>query len=447
MRTAALRFIGPLFPLLVVSACTDVTTAPPPDATIVDATSHAVLTCDLTTGMTSDVRSYFPQPERRAAQETMRLLGTACGAGDPLLTAQYAFDLLAMIETLLEAGGGGDAVVGSRLANALLACTTEAGCAAAALPGLSLVGPMSHPAGVFALYVGSSAEPAVARAGIAFVDFADEQNSALFGVELSDGFSWTQVNGTDFVLIYGQPAFKGDLNLQETSIGDLVYQFNRWPSPGPFVDDDIVHIGVCFLHEIELPHDDQTGKSTLPRMQREGTLLSSYSPTFCPTPETIQTASVLAPLTAFARSLLRTSGLIALDDVKAPRVGGSALDFSHFAPVAANTEGHLEMLTGPPDVAAPGASLGPISIRARSGGGTPVERVLVTLYVLNNSGLPAGAVLLGDDVTGYTTEDDGTVVIDGTSINKTGGYTICARGELEGFTFEEACSPMFHIRN
>jgi hypothetical protein len=104
------------------------------------------------------------------------------------------------------------------------------------------------------------------------------------------------------------------------------------------------------------------------------------------------------------------------------------------------------MLTGPPDVAAPGASLGPIRIRARSGGGTPVERVLVTLYVLNNSGLPAGAVLLGD-VTGYTTEDDGTVVIDGTSINKTGGYTICARGELEGFTFEEACSPMFHIRN
>ena len=39
------------------------------------------------------------------------------------------------------------------------------------------------------------------------------------------------------------------------------------------------------------------------------------------------------------------------------------------------------------------------------------------------------------------------IPIDGITIDKTGGYTICARGELNGFSFTEACSALFHVRN
>jgi hypothetical protein len=81
-----------------------------------------------------------------------------------------------------------------------------------------------------------------------------------------------------------------------------------------------------------------------------------------------------------------------------------------------------------------------------------MERVLVTLYVLNNQGVPAGAVLSGD-FESYTLERNGMEGIavfpdDGPppSLGKAGGYRICARGSLGGFTFTDACSGLINAK-
>ncbi|HEX6308064.1 MAG TPA: hypothetical protein VFZ69_07745 [Longimicrobiales bacterium] len=444
MKHAVLRKTGPLVAVLLAIGCTDpVSTPDAPGATRVDVTLGAVLACDLTSSMTADVRDYFTQPERRTAQDVMRLLSSACSAGDATLTTQYAVQLLTMIETALEAGRGGSATVGSRLVNALLACTTAEGCSSAGLPvpALNLVGAMST-GGLFSLHTGASGVPAIARDAIPFTDFSGNANSALFGTELTAGNSWTAVNGgTHLVLIYGSPV----AGAGQQGFASLRYDLERWPDTGNFIADGLVHVGVCFAQEVVLPHDPVTGKSDQARMRRESTLLSNYSPTFCP--PVVQNASVLASLTAFAKTVLRSTGFMILGDTRTPIVGGSPIGWSQFGPEAANVEGRLVMETEPAAVTNVGESFGPITIQALSGDGTPMERVLVTLYIFNNSGTPAGAVLTGT-VSGYTSEIDGRVVIDGNSIDKAGGYTICARGELTGFTFEEDCSSgVFHMRN
>jgi len=438
MRRPALHPIGfPAIALLVALAgCADsVPTDSVPEASVVTGA-----TCPLTVTMKEDVNSWFQDPERASANKVMASLSAACGTGDPRVT-QHAIDLLRGIEYMLDAGRGGDPVTGSRLANALLACITATNCAASDVPGLDFVGALSN-GGLFAVRFGDSAAPAIARAVLPFIDFANQPNSARFGVELDQEWSWTAANGgSQIVLLYGKPLVSGGLNLQETGIGGLQYEFNRWPKTGPFASDNIVHVGVCFASEIELPDDAATGLSTQPRIQREGTLLTQRNPTFCA--GQTQTASVFAPVANLTKSLLRSAGFTF--GVKTPAIGGSALDFSRFAPVAANPNGASQLLVQPPAVVAPNASLGPITVRAASGGGTAIERVHVTVYILNNRGEPAGAVLVGNP-SAFTNESTGTAVIDGLSIKKTGGYTLCARAELDGFSFQIACSQLFHVR-
>jgi hypothetical protein len=75
--------------------------------------------------------------------------------------------------------------------------------------------------------------------------------------------------------------------------------------------------------------------------------------------------------------------------------------------------------------------------------------VLVTVFIFNNQGVPAGAVLSGD-LSAYTEERDGVqgiATFDNVIVGKPGGYTVCAAGTLAGFTFAEACSNLFNVRN
>lgn len=432
--------------ILAVS-CTDPTrTTVGPEPIMTNSSTGGSHACDLTRAMTADVASWYPQPEHHTAKKTMRALSDACAAGKAELVTKYAIELLRSMEAVVDGARGGDALIGSRLANALLACTTSAGCTAAGLPGLDLTGAMTLSNGLFRLYTGAMGAPAVARGTVPFVDFSGRQNKGLFGVELNDDWSWTAANGgSPLVLVYGAPVVSDPLMLLEPGFGGLQYDVKRWPAAGPFVSDDIVHVAACFAFDVALPHDHDTGESSQPRLQREGTLLSTYSPTFCPPRDVPQQASLLGTLTALSRSVLPARLVAMFSDVRTPVIGGSALDFSRFAPVAASTSGRLEMSHEPVSVAKSGQSIGPVVIRAVSGGGTPMERVAVRLYVERNRGVPAGAVLIGE-TSGYTRESDGTVTLDGLTIPKPGGYIICARGELDGFSFAETCSSRFHVR-
>ena len=90
-----------------------------------------------------------------------------------------------------------------------------------------------------------------------------------------------------------------------------------------------------------------------------------------------------------------------------------------------------------------------------------MERVEIQLYVLGNEGEPAGATfcdptgsdlscaqaLTKEALSGYGTSAE----IDGATLWKAGGYTVCAKalpgGGAAGFTFQEVCAPMIHIKN
>lgn len=431
--------------MVLLSCSESAPSAVAPEPIAAHSMSRPGLACDLTSTMTKDAERWFPDPERKDARAVMKKVSSACSAGDQAKVTKYATLLLLGMEMMVLQERGGDGQIGSRLANALLACTSGGGCTAAALPNLDLAGALSAPAGMFRVYTGKDDDPAVARATIPFTDFSGNSNAALFGVELSDGWSWTAANGgTHLVLVYGTPVVEDPLSLLEPGFGGLQYDIKRWPANGPFVSDDIVHVSVCFQSEVSLPHDD-TGESPQPRMQRESTLLTQHLPEFCRSASSARQASLAGGFTAIARAVLPARLLAMFSHVRTPVVGGSALDFSRFAPVIAGTSGRLELVEGPKSVVHRGKSIGPIVVRAVSGGGTPIERVQVTLYLKRNKGVPAGAVLVGN-TKGYTLEADGTVTIDGVTIAKPGGYVVCARGELSGFTFAETCSQLFHIR-
>jgi hypothetical protein len=274
--------------------------------------------------------------------------------------------------------------LGGILARKLLACTTSMGCTASAYT------PYTVPeAENLALALGSRGFFTVRREGSDATVVARGKvpisggNEALFGTELSDE-TWTYANGGGhFVFLYGYPVATATLGnkLKEASVENLAYSFNRWPDSltpeGKFVADDIVHVFVCLNEEIDVPHLPGVEHSH-GRMQRESTLLSEYDPAFCPKPTSLQ-ASVAAPMKQFAMSLLpKAWSAMFFGDVKTPVIGGSAYDFSDFAPVGANTEGKL-VLTGPVGPLKVNQALGFV-VQALSGGNTPMERVPVELY-------------------------------------------------------------------
>lgn len=455
MKNPTLRRVGLLLAVALLATCTDRTPTALPNDEGVEAIASArgaALACDLAsnTAIPADVRSFFLMPERQDAQDLARQLGTACGAGNSIETTRIALDLIRMMETAIDVGRAGSVSAGASLTRSLLACTTAVGCSSQAFMPYSipsataLAKAIGEPTGLFELR-GADNVAVVARSAIAFTDDLGRANTALFGTQVSATSNWATANQSPFVFFYGyrtDPTFVGEA----TVANNVGYSFNRWPDVGTFLQDDVVHVGACFAQDVGFVHapgePDPKG-----RMQREGTLLSEYtSLTFCPPAP--QLASMFAPVKLLAaRVLPRSWSAMFFGDTRTPIVGGSALDFSNFAPAGVDAAGHLEWLSGPNAVTRPGESIGPITIKALSGGSTPMERVLVTVYIAGNQGAPADAVLYGPN-TGYTVEADGTVVIDGLHINKTGGYTLCARGELAGFTFTEACTPtVFHIRN
>jgi hypothetical protein len=136
-----------------------------------------------------------------------------------------------------------------------------------------------------------------------------------------------------------------------------------------------------------------------------------------------------------------------VNDVRTPHIGGSALDFSPFSPVAANASGYLDVQYNLPAAPKVGESIGDVVAKAFSGSGTPLESVEISIAIYNNRGAPAGAVLKGGDLTGETREaNDFTVTFEGLYVGKPGGYTICVSGAKPGFTFDPVCTPLFNVK-
>jgi hypothetical protein len=82
-----------------------------------------------------------------------------------------------------------------------------------------------------------------------------------------------------------------------------------------------------------------------------------------------------------------------------------------------------------------------------------MELVLVELYFIGNNGLPAGADLTGD-LSSYTVELTGSLGVatfpdqgaTGPTLGKAGGYNVCARASIPGFTFADLCAAV-NVKN
>ena len=147
-------------------------------------------------------------------------------------------------------------------------------------------------------------------------------------------------------------------------------------------------------------------------------------------------------------------GALALSDRTSLSLGGGASFFSNFGAANANVNGTLVFTQSPPKVVRSTTAQFPVKVMAKTGGGSPIELADITLSIMNNNGVPAellGSFKLCNGST--TTQPVGcTKELDGiadflVSITKAGGYIMCANGTAEGFTFAQACTNRFNVRN
>lgn len=415
-----------------------------------------------TNGLARSARDYFVRPQQQAATRALSDLEDACAAGDPV--SELVFSVLALMEDALAGGVAGDPSDGVALANGLI----DYLCAADGALCSPFPEPISEaalgPAGIFAI-LGSGNEAVTARGSVPF-SFAGEDNEALWVVETTAA-SWSEATGADLILFYGSPDLTTPINPDELSIGDLALELLSFPDVDGFATDNQVHVGVCYMDPVPLPHTGSGSfgePETVERMQREETILQVHTLVSCPLtwPDpspSLALAEVVDRAVGFLAQALLPEPLAAalMGDRSASSTGGSAADFSRFAPVAADPEGRLEY-TQPPTDGVAGEFLNTIEVQALSGMGTPMERVNVTLVLIGNNGLPAGASFCPTDPedpdcetapvrkTVETLSGFDPVATFDVRILKPGGYTICATGEIGGFSFEEDCE-VIHIKN
>ncbi len=438
---------------ILVAACGRAPDASNP-ATLVEPQFAQVPAECSTASMATLARAYLSTPEQQAATENLRAMETAC-ASDRASSVPFGWTVLGIMEAALEAGRAGDATKGASLTNLLIQyICRNSGCTETLTPvSAAAMGPQ----GIFATRAGGDL-PVVAHGPVPFIDFDGDANLALWGLETST--DWAQATGAANILFYGAPGAIGDVSPDELSFGDLAYALHRFPKSTPFSDGEL-SVAVCYQSDVGLPLASLTN-----RLQRNGTLLVPYEPDCDAWWATLSTQTaglsrVFTGMRDLAAWVLLPEPLAAFW-AGAPASGGSPIDFSDFAPVAAEAGGHLAFLTPPADGTA-GMALNTIRVQALSGLGTPIELVQIQLYVAGNSGTPAGATFCNPDAanplgcndiaytressSGYDTHAEFTM----STLWKAGGYTICARAltsdEQPDFTFAEACAPMIHIKN
>jgi len=405
--------------------------------------------CDFR-NLKSDARDYFSNPESQDAQDLIKLMEDACGTDQAAVTAE-GWQLLSLVETTLYQGAGGDAADGDAVVNGALAfmfpcaagaagCTVPSGDFTVALdPDASANGAF----GVRALEANDTT-PVFSRGT---PTWAAEPGQT--GGPDSPSLTW-QVSLPDAsqpALLYGKPKSSTSFPINDTQLSDT-YEWNIIPRPANGFDEQLV-IGVCINPG---PLSGET-----PRVQRNATALQVGITSACeiddfdavyPFAATPSTMDLLAEGAGAVLASLAPQPLFASLVVKGGGgVGGQVNNFSDFTLVGADTDAELVFVTGPTDVSTNGsgiATLGTIQVLAQTGSGTPIEFINVTLIAKDNNG---ATVVFGGDTSKLTVENGGVATFDDLTLNKTGGYQICATAADASFSFAgEYCSARFNVR-
>lgn len=439
-------------------------------------TAAAPGACTDLKALQQDLRGWFPMPERQAATDHLKTLGSACNASQYETVAASAWQILRLAEAVLNDGTAGSPVVGAAMVAGrdastagLLDCISDASgtCAPSAEPAASaFVGPMSL-AGTFGVRDGGTSGHALARAPLMYDDDG-VSDWAWWGLGVESGSTWgAEVWGdaSRSSLLYGAPKDGPPQSLEEP-VGDIDYTYHVFPDPDGFAGQ--VEVGVCFYNNRNEPDPGPTSNVRIQRRPDDGSdlLLEFRVATFCD--GLLQAASapfdwdtwvggpsVVGSLVAAAEWLFLPRPLHAAALSHPPRsANAGATDFSTMTPVEAATSGSLHFLVAPPARVVTGDEI-EVVVQARSGNGTPMEYVRVEVYVAGNSGESGGAFFVPSPLEGYTEEihvaEDGTEYYGALSLTgrifKSGGYMVCARvyETFAGFTFSEACTDLFQI--
>jgi hypothetical protein len=457
-RMPRIRRAGPLMVCLAaaLSSCGEPSMSTPASPVGVE-TSFAKTSssCDVSS-LLSLARGYFSTPQQQTTTDTLKAMQTECAAGDGVHVVAGGWSILSTIDTISAAGTGGSGAGGASLATGVIQymCGLSTLCTPEPTTADTVAWVTAEDLGSQGMFSVRSSGTAdiVAHGKVPF----DSGNEALWGVQVDD--AWPTVTGASTILIYGHP---GSLPPGgDASIGDLAYRLHTFPRVPRFQDGKL-HVGVCYDADVALPTTVDANV-----LQRNGTLLQAYSPTFAgcrsfPGTSSMASGNVLEGLLALARSALLPRSLFA-QTLNPPATGGSPIDFSHFAPVAANPAGTLQFVTPPTD-GVDGTALDTIRVAALSGGGTQIELVPIALYLSTNNGVPAGADFCADsssscaaptDTTKETSTGYNTVAtFTGVTIYKPGGYQLCARAlstvvdeRNVPITFQDVCATI-HLKN
>jgi len=249
-------------------------------------------------------------------------------------------------------------------------------------------------------------------------------------------------------MLWGEPKDVSGFN--EVPLGDT-YEWNIIPYPSDGFLQQLV-IGVCGDHLNVTPP-----QGTQRTIQRNTTILQNGSTSACFRSDydgQYPFASAGSTLGTLASGALELIGAVLPDPLYASLVGrggggvaGQVNNFSDFTPVGANLNAELVFVASPGDASFGGqdeATLDQVKVLARTVSGTPIEFIEVTLASVDNNG---SKVMLSGDATQVTGEVGGIATFDNLTLNKTGGYRLCATAGPSSFNFEGTfCSERFNVK-
>lgn len=380
------------------------------------------LTCDFKAAE-AFAREYFDQPERQSAGEILREMRKAFEGGDVTGARELGFDVLAVAETVADAGtAAGTPEDGSDLTNAVLACMDVGHETAVDFSGaLALFG-------AFAVRGGTD-EPELQPAVLA------RGSSPLWGAEPVASAPWAESLGQpgdpgDRRLLYAFPLTSTGFT-EETPVSSA-YEWNAVPTPAliPFASD--LSVGACLAQP-----DPKL------RVQRSATILPFTALGFCPD----AASSSFVDASGHQGLVERVTGALAA--VLAPRplhasaalIGGVGGRLGGFSPVVVVDAGAVNLTFTVQPVDAIVGEAFPVQVTARGNGGTPLPEVTVTLAISENNA--SFGELSGTTVVTTGTDGVADFLV---SLNKPGGFRLTASGNLSGFETSVATSELFHIK-
>lgn len=444
MRTRRFLPLAGVVAILAVAACTDSPLKSDNPVSLGPVFVPQPGVCD-TRAVSAAARDFFPQEYGKQARNLISALGDACAASLDSKATDEAFDVMALMEMALGGVSELDASAGASLATGLLPFMEFSNCEASGCVETGFADDVLlaiSQRGAFGVRGGASdpADDVVSRDA---VEPLVETDPPVWGV--THNSTWADVLGQR-ALVYGHPeAMVGgcDPSTADCPATNEQYSWNTLPDVDGFGAQMIA--GACLVI------DDLVVDENFLRMRRNATALENTAgfdacTAFLPV---VQTASLAQRALQF---LSPVPGVLFAGSKKTGP-GGNASDFSDFTPLNADAEATLEIAMVADAVV--GETIGPIYVTARTANGTPLERAQIVITPKDNNGswsvdyLPGGTDSCGTDCR-YTEEEGGTAVFEGFTLDKTGGYRICASVKADGdlgFSFPaEVCSNGLNVR-